>query len=122
MSGNPLPWIVIAGIVLVALYLKGYFRLPVSAKQSSPALTPGPVNLTADTPSRTSGIDVDNLAKLGSYTLGLAFAKAVRAEAESTVAGQFARDAGEALHAKFTAPFSAPAPAGPVPAGPAPSQ
>lgn len=107
MTGNPTPWIVIAAIVLVALYFKGHLKLP--------ATKPANVNLPGPTALAPSGpaVDVDGLVKLGSYVLGLAFAKAVRIEAESSLAGKIARDAGEAIHKQFTDPFSVPAPAGP---------
>ena len=105
MTGNPLPWIIIASAVLLTLIYKGQLRLP----------TPKPANATPTRPAP----DVDGLVKLGSFILGLAFAKAVRIEAEASIAGQIASDAGKAIHEKFTAPFSVPAPAGPsTPGGP----
>ena len=110
MTNNLAPYIVLAAIVAASLVWKGYFKFPSLAKAAS---NPGPSNLANGLES-PSAVDIDSLVKLGSDTLGLAFAKAVRAEAESAVGGQFAREAAEALHAKFTAPFS-PAPAGPDP-------
>jgi len=108
MSGNPMPWIVLASVVLASLYLKGYLKFPPAP--SAVVNLPGPA---VQSPSQgQSTINIDDLAKLGSYTLGLAFAKAVRAEAESTVAGQIARDAAETIHARFSSPFSMPGPAG----------
>lgn len=109
MTGNLMPWIILAAVVLATLTYKGYFKLP-----SAPAVPPGPSSVGttwAMSHSAPSESNIDGLAKLGSYVLGLALARAVRSEAEATIGGTFAREAAEALHAKFTAPFSAPAPA-----------
>lgn len=109
MSGNPLPWIVLAAIVAATLVMKGYVKFP-SGRPAFPSAA-STVQSVASSPT----VDVDALAKLGSFSLGLAFAKAVRAEAESTLAHTIARQAGESIHATFTAPFSPPAPAGQPP-------
>jgi hypothetical protein len=110
MTGNPLPWAVLAAVVFVTLAFKGYVKLPPLARPAGPALPPPAA--AAQTPSTRSAVDPDELAKLGSLTLGLAFAKAKRREAEEHIAYEIARTAGEAIHATFTGPFSPPAPAG----------
>lgn len=113
MTGNPLPWIVLAAVVAATLFLKGYVKLP-TGRPASPQ-----TGASIQAPQSAPGVDVDALAKLGSYVLGLAFAKAVRLEAESVLTNKVARDATDAMTAMFTAPFSAPASAGPAqPAGP----
>lgn len=109
MLANPMPWIILSAAVVVTLFFKGHLKLPVAraASQLRSVMTP--------TASPTNTVDVDALAKLGSHVLGVALAKAVRAEAEATIAFKMASDATAAIHATFTSPFSQPAPAGPDP-------
>ena len=95
--------------------MKGYLRFPASTASPPSPLNPAP---GVDRPDPHA----DDLSRLPSLTLGLAFAKAKRREAEDELAFQIARDAGEAIHATFTAPFSKPESAGPPsPASPPPS-
>ena len=109
MTNNLTPYIALALAVAASLAWKGYIKLPVRAP-AAPA--PGPTVMTAAGPSPAA--DADELSRYGSHVLGLAFAKAKRREAEEGLAEQIARQAGETIHATFTAPFS-PAPAGPDP-------
>ena len=79
MSGNPLPWIVLASVVLGSLLFKGYLKFP-AAKPAANAICPrqshsqvaGPGPANDRTPWSGSGVTL----------LGLAFAKAKRIEAE----------------------------------------
>jgi hypothetical protein len=111
MTGNPLPWIVLSAIVAVTLVLKGYVKFP-SSRTAAPSTGPATTVQSLD-PFATHGpVDIDALVKVGSYALGVAFAKAVRAEAEMSLACTVARDAETEIRSRFTAPFKSPAPAG----------
>lgn len=107
MSGNPLPWIVLASVVLASLHFKGYLKLP-AGKPAEPLPPASTVQQEAG-PGRA---DIDALVGLGSYALGVAFAKAKRIEAEEGLAHRIALEAGATIEATFTNPFSTPAPAG----------
>ncbi len=111
MTGNPLPWLVLASIVAGSLVYKGYLKLPSSPQEVG--ITPIPTAIAQAGAGPVPGVDIDALVKLGSGVLGLAFAKAKRLEAEEGLARRIAEDAGTAIEATFTAPFSVPAPAGP---------
>lgn len=102
MTGNPLPWIALLGVVVVTLLYKGYVKLP-----SAPARGHG-----HHTPPQSSS------SVLGSQDLGILFAQAMRREAEEEMARQFAREAGDQIKSTFTAPFLPPAPAGQAPSQP----
>ena len=106
MSGNPLPWIVLAAIVVVSLHVKGYLKFPATKPDFQEPSAPGRV------PTVASATDIDALVRLGSHALGLAFAKAKRIEAEEGLAHRIALEAGASIEATFTAPFSKPEPAG----------
>lgn len=108
MTGNPLPWIVIAAVVVMTLYAKGHLRLP--ALKAKPSRENA--NFTSAPDIFGPKVDIDALAKLGSYVLGVALAKSVRAEAETSLAHQMGQDATRAMSERVTAPFSEPAPAG----------
>lgn len=122
---NPL-WI-FAAVAAVILARKGHLRLPsisfgepsaatLSAQQGTGA---GIANTVPQMVSQTTS--VAPLAELGKYdasTLGVAFARAKRAEAIHTVDCTLAEQAGAAMHSVFAGPFSTPLPAGPSsPAG-----
>lgn len=109
MSANPLPWFIIASVVLLMLAMKGHLKFPAFPHAASPSPSASAVNALDALVSRP---DVNELAKLGSYALGIAFAKSIRAEAETALAHKIAQEAGEAIHAKFTDPFSPPGQAG----------
>lgn len=113
---NPVPYLILLAVVLLALHAKGYIKLP-----ARPVVRhPEPVN-TMQTPSSradiTAGEDlIDRLARLhGSHILGLAFAKAKKTEVEIDLAGKVARDAADAMGKFYSAPFSDPAPADAAP-------
>lgn len=110
MTGNPLPWIVLASVVVVSLYFKGYLKLP--AKKIDEPIPPAS---TVNGVTASGQTDINALVGLGSYALGLAFAKAKRLEAEEGLAHRIALEAGATIEATFTAPFSPPAPAGQEP-------
>ena len=97
MPENPLPWLILAGIVLASLHYKGYLKLPNRAANA----TRPPVG--------------DELVKLGSHALGIAWGKAIKIEAKLLVASSVSREAGEALMKRFTDPFSGAGPKDPDP-------
>lgn len=110
MSGNPWLWIALASVVIVALVNKGYIKLPSLGTLTQPAaktaLSQPQSNTTygAATPSESWLLE-----RLDSGTLGVYFALAKRREAEAELAHKIASDAGDAIKATFTAPFSPPA-------------
>jgi hypothetical protein len=104
-----LPWIVMIGIVLISLVWKGYIKLPgfgatrcfAPPDATRPTISPNAVY------ARTSEYGIPNYS---SHELGVAFAKAKRKEAELELDTNFAKTAGDALKASYTAPFSQAAP------------
>lgn len=117
MTGNYLPWIAAACILLVSLIWKGYVKNPF-LKAAPTAPHQAVVSYATDTPSRQAPV---NLEGLDSHYLGLAFARAKRREAEDGIAYEMAKQAGDLITAAFTAPFAKPAPAGPTPPAAAPN-
>src|SRR5215208_5447618 len=105
MSGNPTPWIVLAGVVAVVLYLKGYLKVPAALKAPT---ADQPSQFNFQSPGPRPEFLQDDLSKYNSHVLSVAFASAVRREAEQEVAYTTARKAADDLRAQFTAPFLPP--------------
>lgn len=64
MSGNPLPWIVLASVVLASLHFKGYLKLP-AAKPAAPHQSSSIVSQVAG----PGPANIDSLVGLGSHAL-----------------------------------------------------
>ncbi|SIO37558.1 hypothetical protein SAMN05444166_4200 [Singulisphaera sp. GP187] len=125
-----MPYLVLAGIAVCVLYLKGYLKVPANLNLSGPNQRyspPYPVqsSTVASAPAAANGVsrtvygncsasEAFILERLDSHTLGVYFALAKRRETEANLAHKFASQAGDSLEATFSAPFSPqPAPAGP---------
>ena len=102
MASNPMPWVILACVVLAVLYFKGYVHLPRTG--TSPVQPIGPL-MTPDAPP----------AAADSTALGILFAQAKRREVEDKIAIQVALEAGKQIEEMFASPFLKPATAGPAP-------
>lgn len=111
MSGNMMPWLILAAVVVATLAYKGYLKMPASHSASRP---PTPVNppMAGVTYQSATPAEAHILERLDSHTLGVYFALAKRREVEAGLAHKIADDAGKDIEATFTAPFSKPAPTG----------
>lgn len=92
MTGNPMPWVIFAIVVVASLVAKGYIPMSLTKRVGVPD-RPG---LPPDAP--LSGHD--------SHVLGHYFALACRREAEQQIAMKIADDASATIKAAFSAPFS----------------
>lgn len=98
MTGNLMPWIIMALIVLASLIWKGYVKMPPFSRHPQAMPPAGPAPLVPGGPSIST-----------STYLGVLFAQAVRREAEEEIAGLIAKQAQDSIKATFQAPFSPPA-------------
>ena len=95
MTSNPMPWIILAGIVAGSLYLKGYFGSfsPTEARH-------------ANRKKKAGGKDVERLSNFDARTLGIAWGIALKREADEAIAGNLTQEAAASLTKRFTDPFS----------------
>lgn len=119
MTGNLTPYLVLAATVAATLAWKGYIKLPgLPVGQATPRLADpcgpnqfAPSGLTSSSPKRYRNLIDEVVTEYGSHTLGLAFAKAVRREADEDMLARIAQGAGQDIARKFSDPFSSPVPA-----------
>lgn len=111
MSSNPLPWLVLAGIIALVLAFKGYLKPPASwARQpankpfTGPDAVQSPNQMQAD-PRSSYGSDLD---RYDARDLGIAFARAARREAEQSLHRDIAFKHLDEMMATFQSPFVAP--------------
>lgn len=109
-----MPWLVLAGIVLVALVLKGYIKLPASGVVQPPAGVvnrkpiPAMQDNTAQSPMPVNNSVEAILDQYPAWQLGVAFAKAAKREAEKSLHQGIASKHLDEMMATFQSPFVAP--------------
>lgn len=111
---NVSPLAILAVVAAIILFRKGYIPLPgslVNRPAGNPAAHPA---FVAQAPAPWQpGPALPELARYNSADLGLAFARAKRAESSHMIDVQLAEAAAAAIQTTHTAPFSAPStPAG----------
>jgi hypothetical protein len=93
VASNPLPWVILAGAVLVVLYLKGYVKLPWT----------GAITNVGAPPTQATGTNYPS-----AYDLGVAYVVAKRREAEHKVVAQMVADINQSIEEKYGDLFTAP--------------
>lgn len=112
-STNWMPWLVLAGIVLLVAWQRGLIKLP--AFPVTTGTTPTVITVAQDV-----GHTLMDVSKLTSHELGVLFAQVQKREAELETANEFAKQAADNLRTAFKAPFASAAPAPADPQNPAP--